>query len=215
MPYRVLLTAFEPYGTWTTNASWLALVELTRDLPADPQVTTRLYPVDFAKVRERLAQDLAQNYDVALHLGQAPGEAGIRLETVGLNIRSPAREGLPAGDSFGPLVADGPLAYASALPMAALAERIRAAGIPASVSHHAGTYVCNATLYLAHYLAERMAVQTRVGFIHVPLETSQAAVDGAKTPSLPASVSAAAIREVLLGITTLADEDDLVAPAMA
>ena len=41
---RVLLTAFQPYEGWQTNASWLALVELTRDLPDQPMVTTRLYP---------------------------------------------------------------------------------------------------------------------------------------------------------------------------
>ena len=208
MPNRVLITAFEPFGPWTTNASWLELVELTRDLPSDPQVTTRLYPVDFAKVRDRLKQDLAQNYDVAIHLGQAAGEAGIRMETVGLNIRSPASDGLPTGHSFGTLVDDGPLAYASDLPMALLAERLRSAGIPASVSHHAGTYVCNATLYLARYMVERMAVRTRVGFIHLPLETSQAALDGAKMPSLPASVSAAAIREVLAAVPEIVDGTD-------
>jgi len=157
MPRRILLTAFEPYGPWPSNSSWLALVELTRQLPHDPQVTTRLYPVDFAAVRDRLTQDLALNYDVALHLGQAPGDSAIRLETVAINVRSPARAGLP-GQTFGPLVDDGPLAYASALPMTMLAERIRAAGIPAAVSHHAGTYVCNATLYLSHYLTERMAL---------------------------------------------------------
>ena len=205
MPCRVLLTAFEPYGQWQTNASWLALVELTRELPQDPQITTRRYPVDFAKVRDRLTQDLAQNYDVVLSLGQSPGEPAIRLETVGLNIRSPARDGLSSGQSFGPLVEDGPLAYASALPMAALAERVRVVGIPASVSHHAGTYVCNATLYLAHYIVERMALQTRIGFVHLPLETSQAASDGGKVPSLPASVSAAAIREVLAAVVGIGD----------
>jgi len=201
MTRRILLTAFEPYGSWPSNSSWLALVELTRDLPHDPQVTTRLYPVDFAKVRDRLTQDLAQNYDVVLHLGQAPGDAAIRLETVGLNVRSPARDGLPS-QTFGPLVSDGPLAYASALPMAILSERIRAAGIPAAVSHHAGTFVCNATLYMSHYLAERMALKTQVGFLHLPLDTSQAALDGGKTPSLPASLSAAAIREVLAALAT-------------
>lgn len=205
MSCRVLLTAFEPYGPWPTNASWLALMELTRDLPQQPHTTTRLYPVDFAKVRDRLTQDLAQNYDVALHLGQAPGETAIRLESVGLNVRSPAREDHTGGQSFGPLVEDGPLAYASELPMATLAQRLRAAGIPAGVSHHAGTYVCNATLYLSHYIAQRMALQTRIGFIHLPLETSQAAADGAKTPSLPASISAAAIREVLCALSAQTD----------
>jgi pyroglutamyl-peptidase len=43
---RVLITAFGPYGCWEENASWLALVELTRDLPTGAEIVTRLYPVD-------------------------------------------------------------------------------------------------------------------------------------------------------------------------
>ena len=53
----ILITAFEPYGSWKENSSWLALVELTRDLPEDPKVVTRRYPVDFSTTRERLAED--------------------------------------------------------------------------------------------------------------------------------------------------------------
>ena len=48
---RVLITAFGPYGKWAENASWLALVELTRHLPAQPEITTRRYPVDLEVVR--------------------------------------------------------------------------------------------------------------------------------------------------------------------
>jgi len=71
---RVLLTAFEPYEPWPTNASWLALVELTGDLPSTPDVTTRLYPVELAAIQERLAADLKVKYDVIVHLG-----AGARI----------------------------------------------------------------------------------------------------------------------------------------
>jgi len=83
---RVLITAFEPYDRWKTNASWLALVQLTHNLPPQPELTTRLYPVDFAAVRERLSVDLDGDYDYALHLGQAPGIGRLHLEAVGLNI---------------------------------------------------------------------------------------------------------------------------------
>ena len=198
---RVLLTAFEPYGGWDTNSSWLALVELAKDLPRQPEVTTRRYPVDFAQVRERLAQDLTRDYDFALHLGQAPDQAGIALEAVGLNVRSPARNA-EEGD-FGPIVDDGPAAYFSALPLSSLAARLRAAGFPARVSHHAGTYVCNATLYLAHYLVERMALTTRIAFVHLPFETSQVAAMPKPAPSLPATVTAAALRELLAALAEL------------
>ncbi|MCE9547062.1 MAG: pyroglutamyl-peptidase I [Planctomycetia bacterium] len=204
---RVLLTAFEPYGLWPDNSSWLTLKELTQDLPVQPQITTRLYPVDFAKVRDRLTQDLARDYDFALHLGQAPGEAEIRLETVGLNVRDvPPSNGTHQG-TFGPVVDGGPLAYQSDWPAAALAQRLRAAGMPARVSHHAGTYVCNATLYLSHYLAERMALRTRVGFVHLPLETSQIIARGESKPSLPAAMMATAIRELLGAIEELEEAE--------
>src|SRR4051812_15741003 len=82
----VLITAFEPYDRWKANASWLALVQLTQNLPVEPAITTRLYPVDFATMKERLASDLAANYDFALHLGQAPGSTRILLESVAINI---------------------------------------------------------------------------------------------------------------------------------
>jgi hypothetical protein len=38
----VLVTAFEPYGPWQANASWLCLLELTRELPSLTALTTRL-----------------------------------------------------------------------------------------------------------------------------------------------------------------------------
>ena len=82
----VLLTAFEPYDLWTANSSWLTLIQLTQQLPSEPAITTRLYPVNFATMKERLAKDLEANYDYALHLGQAPGSTRIQLESHAINI---------------------------------------------------------------------------------------------------------------------------------
>lgn len=190
----VLVTAFEPYDRWSTNASWQCLQELTRDLPTQPIVTTRRYPVDFIAARERLAADLAANFDFALHLGQAPGSSSIRLEAFALNVG-----GVPGEppEQLRPLAEDGPAAYRSTLPLADWAARLRAAGIPAAVSHHAGTYLCNATLYWAHYLAERLGLKTQAAFIHLPLDTVQAAAEPRDTPSLPSSMAAAAVRAIL------------------
>jgi pyroglutamyl-peptidase len=78
-----------------------------------------------------------------------------------------------------------------------LAERIRAAGIPAEVSFQAGTYLCNAALYLTHYYIERKKLKTRAAFVHLPLDASQVLDAKQKTPSLPAAQSAAAIRILL------------------
>jgi pyroglutamyl-peptidase len=199
---RVLLTAFEPYDRWATNASWLALVEFAKSLPAAPRVTTRLYPVDLVGVEQRLSADLAAGYDVALHLGQAPGSAAIRLEAVGLNV---AVTQSAADGEFGLLRADGPVAYRSRLPLGALASQLRAAGIPAQVSFHAGTYLCNALMYLSHLLVDQLRLPTKVAFIHVPLEPSQVITAAEELPSLPTAQTAQALRIMLEQLNGLAD----------
>ena len=191
---RVLLTAFEPYDDWSANASWLAVQHLTRELPSSPQVTTRLYPVDFSLLRQRLEGDLRENFDVALMLGQAPGATAMAFEAIGVNA-AVARGGL--AEDAAPLAADGPTAYRSDLPLADWSRRLRAAGIPAQVSHHAGTFLCNAAMYLTHYFVERMSLPTRATFIHVPLDVSQI-VDLPRPPAaMPVEITAQALRLVL------------------
>ena len=191
---KVLITAFEPYDRWETNASWLALVEFAKSLPQTPLVTTRLYPVDLEAVQQRLSTDLAAGYDVALHLGQSPGSAAIRLEAVGLNV---AINGTHTGDDYELLRNDGPVAYRSRLPLGTLASMLRSAGIPAQVSFHAGTYLCNALLYLSHLLIERERLKTKAAFIHVPLDPAQVVAVGEELPSLPTTRTAEALRMII------------------
>ncbi|HEX4144156.1 MAG TPA: pyroglutamyl-peptidase I [Pirellulales bacterium] len=187
----VLITAFEPYDHWTTNASWLALMELTRELPQQPRIVTRRYPVDFATLRERLEADLQANYDYALHLGQAPGSSRLRLEAIGINF------GGERGQLPRLLAGDGPVAYRSAMPLDEWSAQLNAAGIPATVSYHAGTYLCNAMLYMSCYLAERMALATQSAFIHLPLDVTQTVDQTGDHPSLPTTLSAAGLRMIL------------------
>jgi len=189
---RVLLTAFEPYDRWNANSSWLTLKLLAEALPPEPIITTRLYPVDYLEVKRRLTEDLQGNFDYAVHLGQAPGSANIRLETFGLNIRG-VNNGF--SDQCCSLVDNGPVAYRSALPLDNWALMLRRLGVPAHVSFHAGTYLCNATFYLSCYLAEKMSLCTRSAFVHLPLDCTQtASVDLA---SMPAALSALALRAIL------------------
>ncbi len=191
---RVLLTAFGPYDQWEANASWLALVRLTQQLPSQPEVTTRRYPVDFDAMRRMIARDLETAYDVALHLGQAPGSAALHLETTGLNIAGMSDE---RPEDFRRLVDDGPVAYRSELPLAAWAAKLRAAGVPAQVSHHAGTFLCNATLYWSHHVIAERGLSTRAGFIHVPLDVSQVVVQARELPSLPTETVVAGLQSIL------------------
>jgi pyroglutamyl-peptidase len=193
----VLITAFEPYDRWSENASWLALIELTRELPTRPKIVTRRYPVDFEKARARLAEDLDANYDVALHLGQAPGIGRVHLEQIGVNVGGLSSD---RPDQFRPLVSDGPAAYRSSLPLHEWSLAIRDSGVPCQVSFHAGTYLCNAVLYLSHYFAEQKRLKTKAAFVHLPLAPSQVLSERQDLPSMPSEQCAVALRTILAAI---------------
>ncbi len=190
----VLLTAFDAYGPWDENSSWLTLIELTRNLPDRPTVTTRRYPVDFQAMRECLARDLDANYDFAIHMGQAPGRGRIELEAIGLNVAGKPDQ---HPDEFFKLAEEGAVAYRSDLPLAEWSAKLRKAGIPCQVSYNAGTYLCNATLYLSHFLAEQKSLTTRSVFIHLPLDVSQVLASRKDSATMTAATMAAAIRLLL------------------
>ncbi|MEV7027966.1 pyroglutamyl-peptidase I, partial [Kitasatospora sp. NPDC093558] len=88
------------------------------------------------------------------------------------------------------------------LPVKACVAAVRQAGLPASLSHTAGTFVCNHVFYaLMHLLAtERPAV--RGGFVHIPALPEQV-LDRAQ-PSLPADSAAHALRALLTAAATTA-----------
>jgi pyroglutamyl-peptidase len=192
----VLLTAFQPYDRWTTNASQLAMEMLARDLPASPDVTTRILPVDFDAVKRLLADELVANYDYALHVGQAPGSTAIRLEAVALNVACDK-----TNQPHRPLCDDGPLAYRSTLPLHDWRDRIEDAGIPAEVSFHAGTFLCNAAMYLTQYFSEQLGLKTQAAFIHLPLDPSQITECEPRGACLSTAAAARAIQIVLEQLT--------------
>ena len=92
-----------------------------------------------------------------------------------------------------PVFADGPDAYFSALPIKAMVKAVNDAGIPASVSDTAGTFICNHVLYGVRYLCEHKYPGKKSGFIHIPFMTSQA-VGKKGTPSM-------SLDEIVKGLT--------------
>jgi hypothetical protein len=138
---RILLTAFEPYDQWSSNSSWETIVELLRVRGTIPNVITRRYPVSLTRFQERLEVDLARGFDSIIHLGQAPGISQIHLEAIAINVAGVTEA---EGADFGDLVVGGPVGYRSKFPLGIWASYLRQSGIPARVSYHAGTYLCNA-----------------------------------------------------------------------
>lgn len=129
-----------------------------------------------------------------LSIGQAGGRPDITVERVGINCddcRIPDNEGNQPIDEK--VYADGPDAYFATLPIKAMVENIQKAGIPASISNTAGTFICNHVMYGVRYLCEHHYPKTRSGFIHIPFMTSQG-VDKRNTPTM-------SLDDIVRGIT--------------
>lgn len=200
---RVLLTAFEPYAEWSSNSSWLTLVELLRQRPPSATLVTRRYPVDFQRLPDVLHKDLAQDFDAVLHLGQAPGTPTVRLEAFALNAGGSTSE---AGSDFKRLIPGGPEAYRSRMPLERWLQRLHEQNIPSHISYHAGTYLCNAVMYLSHHWLAQAKKATPVGFIHLPLTTQQVSGAAQNLPSLPVETLSAAVCTVLDDLEALYSE---------
>ncbi len=173
---RVLMTGFEPFGGESLNPSLMA-VELVSLNEADIDVVKATLPVVFGEALSSLEHWIETYHpDVVICVGQAGGRSQMTVERIGINVDD-ARIGDNAGKTpiDKPIRAGGPDAYFSSLPIKAMVEEMKKAGIPASVSNTAGTFVCNHVLYGLMDLIAQKYPQVKGGFIHVPYLPEQAA----------------------------------------
>lgn len=187
---RVLLTAFEPYDDWQENASWLALVDLTHWYDGPIEIATRRYPVELGEMSKRLRADLQSDYDLAIHVGQSPGSTTIQLEAVALNMRSDGST----------IMTDAPDAYRSPLPLDHASRQMNSAGMPTVVSNHAGTYLCNAALYLSQHYSHSFSMQTKSLFVHLPITPAQSAKQAQQLASMSTPLSSAALAMLIASL---------------
>ena len=179
----ILITAFEPFQQETINATMEAL-SLLPDSVCGHTLIKRTIPVVFGKAVEAvtaLVDDLRP--EAVICLGQASGRADVTPERVAINVmdaRIPDNAGEQPVDA--PIREDGPAAYFSTLPVKAMVQVMKEAGVPASLSNTAGTFVCNDLMYgLLDHLA-RTGRNIPAGFIHIPATPAQAVER--PTPSL-------------------------------
>ncbi|MFC4728207.1 pyroglutamyl-peptidase I [Coralloluteibacterium thermophilus] len=196
-PQTLLLTGFAPFGGETENPSWLAVRPLDGALIDGYRVVAVELPVVFGEALRALEAALDRHAPaLVLCVGQAGGRAQVSLERVAINVddaRIPDNAGnLPVDTA---VIEGGPAAYFSNLPIKAMREAARAAGVPCEISQTAGTFVCNHVFYgLMHALRERPGV--RGGFVHIPYSPQQAAAH-AGAPSLPVELATRALRAML------------------
>jgi pyroglutamyl-peptidase len=187
----ILLTGFEPFGTATSNPSGEIIKQISGE-----NIVTAILPVTYAQSAEQLLSLIEQHKpDVVICLGQAEGRTQITPEKVAINLddaRLADNEGVLRSDVK--ILADGPDAYFSTLPVKEIVEAMKAQGIPAALSLSAGAFLCNHVFYVAQNKFAGTAV--RSGFVHVPLMDSQAP-EFPGLPTMPLDQMVTAVRAML------------------
>ena len=171
---RVLLTGFEPFAGASLNPSEQIVNALNARQIEGVELHTAVLPVVFTESSELLRHLIKLHKpNVVICLGQAEGRREISFERIAINL-----DDARLADNAGRVVLDqqvvagGPIAHLTTLPVKEMVAAVRAEGIAAGLSTTAGTFVCNHIFYaMQNELAETSVVS---GFIHVPLLPEQA-----------------------------------------
>ncbi len=143
-------------------------------LADDRRVRALELPVAFKDGRLALRSALTSGRLRAwLGLGVALSRQSVEVEAIALNVAH-ALGPDEAGELLvhQTLVAGGPTAVCASVSPSAAVDVLRQAAIDAHVSHHAGTFVCNAVAYEAYRSAARRASARgplAALFVHVPM----------------------------------------------
>ncbi len=196
---KLLLTGFEPFGQSGINPSEQVVQVVAGREFEGFGVKTAVLPVHrFDGPQKLLALVQQTRPDAVVCLGEAGGRTAVSIERVAVNLldfRIADNDGLVVQDE--PIVADGPAAYFTTLPVRALQQAVTAAGVPAELSLSAGAFLCNQVTYeLLHFLAQqKLAIPA--GFVHLPLLPVQAANQTPLRPSMALDVMVTAVATIL------------------
>ncbi len=164
---KLLITGFEPFGGADINPSWLA-VERLPDRVGDYELCKLQLPTTFGRAGRMVLEKAEEiSPDLIISVGVAVGRDAVTPERIAVNIcdaRIPDNAGNQPRGAF--VAEEGPAAYFATLPVEAMAQAIRDAGIRATVSNSAGAYVCNDVMYSVLHACASSHV--RAGCIHVP-----------------------------------------------
>ena len=171
---RVLLTGFEPFGSFKVNPSWAALKLAQADglLQKNARFLLAEIPVDYARafsVFDKAARMFKPQ--VAVSFGVHGGLEGRELATIYIERIARNRDQAAKPDNAGQvrgrqaIIANAPKSLRTRYVLRGLRSRLSSAGFEAKFSGNAGGYLCNHLFFRAAW-----AYQDRFPclFVHVP-----------------------------------------------
>lgn len=174
---RVLIVASAPFAGLDASAAQDVALAIGQRKSLNAEIAIEVLPVDFARLPRVLEEAVdAVRPEIAIGLGVELGSPTIRLETTAQNFAD-----FTIADNTGnhvrstvPFPGEAP-ALVGSWPAQEIADSLRGLGIPAIVSHFAGTHLCNLTYYALLRLLSRRGRPVACGYIHLPLMPAQVA----------------------------------------
>lgn len=204
---KILVTAFDPFDGESMNPA----LEVAKRLPeniAGAEIIIVEVPTVFYRSAEVMREAAVLHQpDVILNIGQAGGRTGMTPERIAINLddaRIPDNDDQQPIDK--PIQVGGQPAYFSTLPIKAMVEAIKDAGLPAYVSNSAGTFVCNHLMYQTLYFAEKELPDCLAGFIHIPFLPGQV-TDKPRQASMSLTDMVTGIEAAIKAIVQYQDND--------
>jgi pyroglutamyl-peptidase len=199
----ILVTGFEPFDGLEVNPSQAIVESLSQCTEGRRRVrlATEILPTEFRAAGDRIVTLIRELSPAAIVcLGLATSASAIRLERVALDLNDSTRPDNAGDQATGRLIDPaGPIGYWSTLPLDDMLRALKRQDIPATISNHAGAYVCNHVFYTAQREMERLGYDAQFGFVHVPLMSEQAVTLPPVGASLPLAMMVAAV-ECCLGV---------------
>lgn len=182
---KILVTGFQPFGGETVNPAYEA-VKLLPDRMGNVDIVKLEIPVVFAQGAAIVIEAMEEHdVDAVLSIGQAGNRACITVEKVAINLMESDMADNGGNQPQDQCIqVDGDTAYFSTLPVKAMVENMREAGVPAHLSYTAGTYVCNELMYQVLHAIDKKSLAINAGFVHVPFATGQVIQKASGTPSM-------------------------------
>jgi pyroglutamyl-peptidase len=168
----ILVTGFGPFPGAPFNPTTPLVRKLTRlrrPALADVGIVAHVFPTSYDAVDRELPQLIARHRpDALLMFGLAPRARKIRIETRARNAASILPDVSGAAPRRHSVEAGAPAALMLPAPVQRLLGAVRAARVPATLSHDAGGYLCNYLCWQAADAACRPRGPRLAAFIHVP-----------------------------------------------
>lgn len=203
---KLLLSGFEPYAATPINPAEQVARALDNKVIANIKIISTIVPNTFYESIQHVKNIMSvHQVDYVLMMGEYQGRSMITFERFAHNLMDSSRYQLKdnAGVSYDQkeIVAGGPVAYQSHLPLKAMVESLRKDEVPADISDTPGTFVCNHLFYGILHEIEVNKLPIKTGWAHLPMLPSTAAlVENLGQPSMCVQTSAQGITAAIKAI---------------